>query len=142
MPEPFYHEQQVTTVDGEELTLAINFRAIDATEQLVKRGYDEILEDLQKDNGMVGLKGKVIWGLLREHHPEYSLDHTLPLMRGENGVRMGLAIERLLHAAFPSVEKEKGKNPPRRGGRSRSSEGSGSPPASRPTTSGKRRPAA
>jgi len=124
MPEAFFHEQQVA-VGGETITLAINFRAIDATEQLIGRNYDEILKELQKDESPVSLKGKVIWGLLREHHPEYNLDHILPLMRGEVGVKMGLAIEQLLHAAFPTAEKEKGKNPLKRRGRSQSSESNG-----------------
>jgi hypothetical protein len=124
MPEAFYCEQPVE-IGGETLRLVINFRAIDATEQLVKRNYDEILEDLQKDDALVGLKGKVIWGLLREHHPELSLDHVLPMMRGSTGVKVGLAITQLMQAAFPSEEKAKGKNPRVRGGRSQSSEGNG-----------------
>lgn len=124
MFETFYHEQTVA-LDKGTLTLVIDFRAIDATEQLVGRGYDSILEEIQKDDGPVALKGKVIWGLLREHHPELTLNQILPLMRGDDGVIMGLALSQLLQAAFPTVEKAKDKNPPRRGGRSQSSEGNG-----------------
>lgn len=111
MPKPFYHEQSVV-VDGETFQLAINFRAIDATEQLVGRGYDEILEDIQKTDAPIGLLGKVLWGLLREHHSDLSLDQIFTLSRGEDGVTMGLAMSQLLEAAFPVSEKAKGKNPP------------------------------
>jgi hypothetical protein len=106
MPKPFYHEQTVE-IDGETIRLAINFRAIDATEQLLGYGYDEILSEVQKPKPPVGLTGKVLWGLLREHHPE--IDEILTLQAGNNGAITGLAVTKLFEAAFP--EEEKGKNP-------------------------------
>jgi hypothetical protein len=124
MPKAFCHEQSVV-VDGETFILVINFRAIDATEQLLKCGYDEILADIQRPNAPVGLMGKVLWGLLREHHSDLSLDQVLTLSMGQNGLTVGLAMSELLSAAFPTAEKEKGKNPPKRGGRSQSSESNG-----------------
>lgn len=111
MPQPFYHEQSVV-VDDETFNLVINFRAIDATEQLVGKGYDEILSDIQKPDALVSLNGKVLWGLLREHHSELTLDQILTLCKGEPGLTMGLAMSELLQAAFPMVEKAKGENPP------------------------------
>lgn len=117
---PFHHEQSVV-IDGEALTLTINFRAIDATEQLLGRGYDEIIDEIQQPSAPVGLTGKVLWGLLREHHPDLSLDQILTLQFGDNGVTMGLAIQQLLTAAFPTAEKEKGKNPPKPRGASKPS---------------------
>lgn len=120
MPQPFYHEQSVV-VGGETFKLVINFRAIDATEQLVGKGYDEILSDIQQSNVMVSLNGKVLWGLLREHHSELTLDQILTLCKGTEGVTMGLAMSQLLMAAFPVAEKEKGKNPPGPRGASKTS---------------------
>lgn len=120
MPQPFYHEQSVV-VGGETFNLVINFRAIDATEQLLDLGYDEVLEKIQQPNVKVGFSGKVLWGLLREHHSDLSLDQVLTLSKGEPGVTMGLAMSQLLMAAFPTVEKAKGKNPPRPRGASKTS---------------------
>lgn len=112
MPEAFHNEQSVV-VDGETFRLVINFKAIDATEQLLKpqgySGYDQILAAIQKPNAPVGLMGKVLWGLLREHHPDMPFDEILTLLFDKNGLTVGLALSQLLAAAFP--EKEKGKNP-------------------------------
>lgn len=118
MPKPFYNEQTVE-IDGEVIRLVINFRAIDATEQLLGLGYDEILSEMQKPKASVGLTGKVLWGLLREHHPEMSFDQILTLQAGKNGVVTALAIGKLFEAAFP--EEEKGKNPPKPRGASKPS---------------------
>ena len=111
MPKPFYHEQTVV-VDGETLKLAINFRAIDATEQLTGRDYDGILEEIQRQDAHTGLTAKVLWGLLLEHHSDLSMDQILTLLYGETGTKVGLALHELLVAAFPAAEKAKGENPP------------------------------
>ena len=124
MPKPFYAEQAVV-IDGETLRLAINFRAIDATEQLMKplgfSGYDEILEEIQKPSCPVGVTGRVVWGLLREHHPELSLDETASLLFGANALKVGIALNELLQAAFPTAEIAKGENPPKPRGASKPS---------------------
>lgn len=112
MPKPFYHEQMVE-IDGEKLRLVINFKAIDATEQLSGRDFDSILDELQSKDCRAGTMGRAVWGLLREHHPEVTIDETMSLLAGEeNGMKVGVALRFLLEAAFPTVEKEKGENPP------------------------------
>jgi hypothetical protein len=111
MPKPFYAEQTVV-VDGETLRLVINFLAIDATEQLVGLDYDTILAELQKEGALTGLTVKVLWGLLRQHHSDLSLDQVATLIRGEAGLTVGLAVRELLAAAFSTEEKEKDENPP------------------------------
>lgn len=121
MPKPFYHEQLVE-VDGEKLLLAINFKAITATERFLDgRGYDKILEELQSDDCPVETTGAVIWGLLREHHPTVSIDETASLLFGPNAVVVGMALSQLLQAAFPVAEKGKDKNPRKPRGASRTS---------------------
>lgn len=108
MPKPFYHEQSIE-IDGETIILAIDFRAIDATEELIGLDYDEVLEKIQKPKPKTGLMGKVVWGLLRKHHPAMSWDEILTMLAGSNGAITGMAIGKLFEAAFP--EEEKGKNP-------------------------------
>lgn len=111
MPKPFYAEQLVE-IDGEKIKLAINFKAIDATEQLSGRDYDSILSELQSSDCRTGTMGRAVWGLLREHHPEFTLDETLSLLSGQvNGVKIGIALRLLLEAAFPTAE-AKDENPP------------------------------
>jgi hypothetical protein len=124
VPKPFYNEQAVV-VDGETLRLVINFRTIDATEQLLGRGYDEILDELQRPNCPIGVTGKVVWGFLREHHPEITLDETASLLFGENALKVGLAISELLQSAFPAAENAKGQNPPKPRGTSKASSNGG-----------------
>lgn len=124
MPKPFYSEQSVV-IDGETLRLVINFKAIDATEKFLGRNYGEILDELQEPNCPIGTTVGVVWGLLREHHPESSIDQAATLCFGAHSVAVGLALTDLLHAAFPVAEKEKGPNPPKRRGRSRSIESVG-----------------
>jgi hypothetical protein len=111
MPKAFYHEQLVE-IDGEKLLLAINFKAITATERFLDgRGYDSILDELQSPTCTIETTGAVVWGLLREHHPTVSMDETASLLFGANAAKVGLAVSDLMVAAFPAVEKAKGKNP-------------------------------
>ena len=119
---PFYNEQAVT-VDGEAYRLVINFRTIDAIETLLGEPFDTVIHELGQERQHLGLVGKVLWGLLREHHPEITLDQTASLMFGDTGVAVGMAVRRLLEAAFPTGEpqKEKGKNPPKPRGASKPS---------------------
>lgn len=119
----FYNEEAVQ-VDGETYRLVINFRAIDATESLLGGvPFNDVLEELSSGKQRLGVIGKVLWGMLREHHPDVTLDQAASLMFGETGVAAGMAVHKLLEAAFPVAEpgKPKGKNPPKRRGASKPS---------------------
>lgn len=120
MPKPFYHEQAVV-IDGEALRLVINFRALDAIETLTGQDFDTSLVELQSGKARTGLICKVVWGLLREHHPEMTIDQATSLVFGEIGVTVGVALQSLLEAAFPVAEEAKGENPPKRRGASSAS---------------------
>ena len=112
----FYHEEQVTVGD-ETLRLVINFAALDAVESLTGRSFDRILGEFtgEGEPGMA-LQGKVVWGLLRQHHPELSLDQVACLLFGPPSAKVGAAIAKLMAAAFPAAEpadtKAKAANPP------------------------------
>ena len=112
----FYHEEQVTVGD-ETLRLVINFAALDAVESLTGRSFDRILGEFTGDGEPgISLQGKVVWGLLRQHHPELSLDQVAGLLFGPTSAKVGAAIAKLMAAAFPPAEpadgKAKGANPP------------------------------
>lgn len=118
---PFYCEQQVKVGD-EAYRLVVNFGMIDATESLTNRGFDEILAELLTVSPppRMGTIGRVLWGLLREHHPKVTLEEAAGLMFGDTGETIGIAIGKLMMDAFPE-EKEKGANPPKPRGASRRS---------------------
>jgi hypothetical protein len=122
MLKPFYNEETLEA-EGETFRLVLNFRAIDAIESLLGEPFDSVLEELGGERQRLGLAGKVLWGLLREHHGALSLDHAAALMFGEAGVAAGMAVQRLLDAAFPGAEagKTKGENPPQPRGASSAS---------------------
>lgn len=124
----FYNEEAVK-VGEDTYRLVINFRTIDATEsQLGGRSYESVLTEMLAGSPSVGLQARVVWGLLREHHPDVALEEADALARGPAAVEIGIAIGRLLHAAFPmSVPDKKAKapNPRKRRGRSKSSASSG-----------------
>ena len=113
MLQAFYNEEAVT-VGGDTYRLVINFRAIDATESLLGRSYNTILGEITSPDAPLSLVGKVLWGMLREHHPDVSLDQTASLLFGETGIKVGMAVSKLLNAAFSEAEDKpeaKGKNP-------------------------------
>jgi hypothetical protein len=117
----FYEEEQVE-IDGGALRLAINFRALGAIETLVEKGMDEILPAILTGNAHLNVIGKVLWGLLREHHPESTLDDAAGLMFNKTtNVKVGLAMNALLMRAFHLEPEAKGKNPPKRRGASKAS---------------------
>lgn len=123
MVAPFYHEQALT-VDGEQLRLVINFAAIDATESLLApMTFADIIGQLVLGTASMSVQAKVVWGLLREHHSDLTIDQATTLLMGPTGEATGIAVNRLLTAAFPPAEpkKAKGANPPKPRGASKPS---------------------
>lgn len=123
---PFYNEEQLKVGD-ETLTLVLNFRALDCIEHLTGETMPSIIPQLI-DDPPYSLVGKVLWGLLREKHEGVSLDDAAGLAFGKDGPRVGLAMGSLLQRGF-NLGEEKDENPPKRRGRSKSSESSMSQPA-------------
>ena len=123
MVRPFYHEQRVE-VEGEPLRLVLNFGAIDAAESiLAPLTFDQIIGQMLDGSASLATQARVIWGLLREHHPELSIDQATAVVVGSNNVAIGVAVGNLIQAAFPlkSDKEETGANPPKPRGASRNS---------------------
>lgn len=117
----FYNEAQVTVGD-DTLRLVVNMRTIDATEQLVGMDMPSALQILLSPSPPLALGGKVVWGMLREHHPDVSLDQALGLMFGDTGAAVGVVMGDLLRRSFHLGEEAKDtENPPKRRGASKSS---------------------
>ncbi|MEG3152998.1 hypothetical protein U1769_24155 [Sphingomonas sp. ZT3P38] len=111
MIEAFYNEEAVAVGD-DTLRLVINFHTIDAIESLTGRDFDDILEDLTAKKRKPGqaLLTKVVWGLLRQHHPDVTLDQALGLVRGKASLAIGVAIGKLINAGFAEAEEPKAKD--------------------------------
>lgn len=103
MVQPFRAEQALEA-EGETLRLAIDFEALDAIETLLGgRRFSDVLSEIARPDAPEALTAKVVWGLLRKHHPELGLDHALRLVMGSPGP-VGMAVGQLLEAAFPARE--------------------------------------
>lgn len=126
-----FHHEEVVTVGEDALRLVINFLALDAIESAVGRGFDTILRDLTSSSARpaIGLQAQVLWGLLREHRPDITLDQAAALVIGPTNTAIGMALGRLLASAFPAGE-QKAKDPHPRAPRGASSNSS-SPGASK-----------
>ena len=114
----FYNEATVE-VEGEQLTLVLNFRAIDVIESVTGEPMSAILPQLGPDVPY-SLVGKILWGLLREKHDGVTLDEAAGAGFGPDGAKVGLAMSNLINQAF-NVSEAKAKNPPKRRGASKSS---------------------
>src|SRR5690349_16569202 len=101
---PTFYEEESVELDGGVLRLAINFRAITAIEGLTGEGMDVTVASVLSGGAHLNVVGKVLWGLLREHHPETGLDEAAGLMFNKaSAVKVGLAISAVLMRAF-SIE--------------------------------------
>jgi hypothetical protein len=113
----FYNEASVE-VEGEPLTLVLNFRAIDVIESITGEKMTDILGQLASPP--MALVGKVLWALLREKHEGVTLDEAAGVGFGPDGTKVGLAMGELLSRAF-NIGEAKAKNPPKRRGASKAS---------------------
>lgn len=120
----FYNEAQVE-VGETRLRLVVNMRTIDATEALTGLTMPKILSLLLGNDPPLSLGGKVLWGMLREHHPEVTLDEALGLMFAQEQDAIGIAMGDLFRRAF-HIGKAKDENPPKRRGASKPSSQNGS----------------
>jgi len=126
----FYHEVAVA-YEGETLRLALDFLALDAIESATDRSFDGILRELTTPNvePTTSLLSKVVWGLLRQHHPDITLDQVPTLLYSDASTAIGIGMGKLLETAFPRAEPAKGKakpaNPRKPRGASKSSSSRG-----------------
>jgi hypothetical protein len=72
----FFHEGACASLD---------FRAIDAIETLTGEA-DDTIPSASLWGRRLGIIGKVLWGLMRKHHPDSTLDEAAGLMFSTRGV--------------------------------------------------------
>lgn len=128
----FYHEEAVK-VGEEALRLTLDFRALDAIESHTGRAFDDVLRQLTASGTAPphSLAARVVWGLLRTHHPEIDIDQAMGLVTGPStgvlGIAIGTLIEKAFPRAMPADAKAKPAHPRRPRGASKTSSSPGAP---------------
>lgn len=122
MVKAFYNEQ-VVSIDGEDLRLVLNFATIDAAESLLAPlTFENVVGQMLDGTAPTSTQARVVWALLREHHPDLTIDQASSLVIGPSSEAVGVAIGKLILAAFPITEgKAKSANPPKPRGASKTS---------------------
>ena len=116
----FGDEQQVQ-VGEETLTLRLDFRAITIMEGSLQSDMPTIVANFRSGRPQLSVVGQMLWAILREHHPEVTLDQAAGLMFSKEAAKIGFALDALLERSFPlaedKAEDKKPKNAPKRRGR-------------------------
>lgn len=123
----FAPEEQVEAF-GEVYTLRLDNRAISVIEGALELDFPTVVMHIRSGNPRYALLSRVLWALFREHHPEVTIDQALAIVmdRGDDGTKVGFALNALLERSFPvPTEDRKPENPRKRNGRSKSSAASG-----------------
>jgi hypothetical protein len=119
----FFNETDVEIADGETLHLVLDFRAIDVIEGLTGQSMDQVLPQLVSPPH--NLAAKMLWAMLRERHEGITLNEAMGVVVDRKyGPKVGLVMGELINRAYDLGE-AKDKNPPKRRGRSQSSEKNG-----------------
>jgi hypothetical protein len=123
----FAPEEQVEAF-GETYTLRLDNRAISVIEGALEMDFPTVVAHVRGGSPRYAILSRVLWALFREHHPGVTIDQALAIVmdRGDDGTKVGFALDALLERAFPlAAEDRKLPNPPKRAGRSKSSAASG-----------------
>lgn len=121
-----FGEEEQVTVDGQALTLRLDFRAITIMEGALQSDMPSIVANFRSGRPQLSVLGQMLWAMLREHHSEVTLDQAAGIMFAKDAAKVGFALDALLERAFPlPTEDRKPANPRKRRGRSKSSAAAG-----------------
>lgn len=117
-----FGEEEQVTVDGNALTLRLDFRAITVMEGALQSDMPSIVANFRSGRPQLSVLGQFLWAVTREHHSDVTLDQAAGLMFSKDAAKIGFALNELIDRAFPiPTEDRKPANPPRQRGRSKSS---------------------
>ena len=121
-----FGEEEQVTVDGQALTLRLDFRAITIMEGALQSDMPSIVANFRSGRPQLSVLGQMLWAMLREHHPEVTLDQAAGIMFADEAAKVGFALDALLERAFPLPREDREpKKAPTRRGRSKSSVAAG-----------------
>lgn len=127
-----FPDEELVDLGDVKLTLSLSFKTITVCEGIMRDGQVipmpyiagwMLLEEIPA----ISDRAKVLWGLLREHHEQMTLDEVTGLMfTSKHANRLAFGMQALLGRHFDfSAPKEKVKNPPKRRGPSKPSSENG-----------------
>ena len=115
MANKLYGEARASLADGRELTLRFDFNALIEAEEASGSSTDEILKGLNNGSPRLKIARAMLYGSLRHHHPEISLEDTGELFMidgGEVSKAMGEAMDAMAaRKAELNPQKGPGKSP-------------------------------
>lgn len=121
-----FGEEEQVTVDGQALTLRLDFRAITIMEGALNSDMPSIVANFRSGRPQLSVLGQMLWAMLREHHSDVTLDQAAGIMFAKDAAKAGFAMDALLDRAFPlPTEDRKPKKAPTRNGRSKTSAAAG-----------------
>lgn len=116
MANPVKGEAELKLEDGREFTLLLDMEGLVQAEAQYGKPMKDLLADTAK--GFVGASRALLWGGLRQHHPEVTPKQALAMLEDE-GEAVALAIAAAVTSAFPDAadddeeeKDEKSKSPP------------------------------
>ena len=117
-----FGEEEQVTVDGQALTLRLDFRAITIMEGALQSDMPSIVANFRSGRPQLSVLGQMLWAMLREHHSDVTLDQAAGIMFAKEAAKAGFAMDALLDRACPlPTEDRKPKKAPTRNGRSKTS---------------------
>lgn len=105
-------EASLTTSAGDVLTLAYNFDALCEVEDAAGKSIGDVLAEISRGSPRLTTARALIYGGLREHHPEIELSDVGELLLTDGAAFTG-AMEKALSAAFPQAKGKQAANPPK-----------------------------
>lgn len=111
MPNPMKGEAEVKLADGRTLRMAFDANAWCAIEEQLDKGTPEILEELQSGRARMKTQRAMMWGGLRKHHPEISVEEAGEILI-EAAQQLSDAIEGGLPQAGEGAPAEGDVDPP------------------------------
>jgi len=125
MANRIYGEARVDLDDGRELTLRFDFGALAEAEEAADKGTQEMMAELAKGGARLKTARAMLYGALRFHHPDLTLEDAGELLLSDSGnisEAMGRAMsemaERRSKANPPTGAEARRKPPPGIGTRS------------------------
>jgi hypothetical protein len=103
------HKGEVALTAGDKAyTLRLSINAMVDVETLLDKGINEIITSLDPETVRISTLRALLWGALREHHPQVSIFDAGDLISEIGAAVAGEKIGEALKAAFPAAEPSSG----------------------------------
>ena len=108
MANRIFGEARVPLDDGRELTLRFDFAALCEAEEAADAGTETMMAELAKGGARLKTARAMLYGSLRYHHPELTLEDAGELLMSDSQ-----AISGAMGRAMQEMADRRAKNPPK-----------------------------